>query len=422
MEPYIILLSCLGVIILALAWLPVFLSRLPLSLPILCVAFGFILFSLPELGPAPSPFDYPELTERLTELLVIIALMGAGLKMNQPLGWRTWRLTWRLLAITMPLSIVGMVCLGWWMLELTAAAAILLGAVLAPTDPVLASDVQLGPPGSEEVDEVRFSLTSEAGLNDGLAFPFTNLAIALAISGSVSGSWWFEWLGVAVLWEIVAGIAGGYMIGHALGTLVFRLPEHSQIAQTGTGFVALGVTLVAYGLTELIHGYGFLAVFVAALTLRAKERSHHYHKKLHDFSEEMERLLLMVLLVLFGGTIAGNLLAPLTWNNLIAALIILLVIRPLAGIIGLIGSGLPWEERLVISFFGIRGIGSFYYLAYALNHVYFFDAKSLWAVTGLVVLMSIVLHGVVTTPIMKYLDLKRRPNPDAALNDGAGAR
>jgi NhaP-type Na+/H+ or K+/H+ antiporter len=385
-----------------------FLRHLPLSLPILFVAFGFCLFNLPGLGPAPSPFQYPELTERLTELLVIIALMGAGLKMNRPVGWRSWMLTWRLLAITMPLSIAGMAWLGWWKLELTAAAALLLGAVLAPTDPVLASDVQLGPPGSEEEDEVRFSLTSEAGLNDGLAFPFTHLAIALAVSGTTSGTLLVEWFSVAVLWEIAAGIAGGFLIGQALGTLLFRLPEDTQIAQTGTGFVALGVTFLAYGLTELIHGYGFLAVFIAALTLRAKERSHHYHKKLHDFSEEIERLLLMVMLVLFGGTIAGNLLEPLTWNAILVALLFLFLIRPLAGIIGLIGSRLPWEERLVISFFGIRGMGSIYYLAFALTHVDFLDAKSLWAIVSLVILMSILLHGVVTTPIMHYLDLNRR--------------
>jgi NhaP-type Na+/H+ or K+/H+ antiporter len=409
MDPYIILLSCLGVVILALAWLPTFLRHLPLSLPILFVVFGFCLFKLPGFDPAPSPFQYPELTERLTELVVIISLMGAGLKINRPVGWRRWMLTWRLLAITMPLSIAGMVWLGWWALEMTAAAALLLGAVLAPTDPVLAADVQLGPPGSDQEDEVRFCLTSEAGLNDGLAFPFTHLAIVVAVSGSLSEPL-LEWFAIDVVWRMVAGIAGGLVIGYLSAVLAFRLPEHNQIAQTGTGFVALGVTFLAYGVTELIQGYGFLAVFVAALTLRAKERSHHYHRKLHDFSEEMERLLMMVLLVLFGGALAGDLLAALTWKDMLVAFMFLFVIRPLAGIISLLGSGLPWRERLVISFFGIRGIGSLFYLAFALNHVYFLDAKPLWAVVGLVVLLSILLHGVVTTPIMGLLDLKRQPH------------
>lgn len=143
---YIVLLTCLGLLILAVAWLPTLLRQLPLSLPIICVAFGFALFSIPGTGAEPDLLEHPHLTERLTELIVIVALMGAGLKLNRPVGWRSWIITWRLLAITMPLSIAGIALLGWWGLGLAPAAALLLGAVLAPTDPVLASDVQVGPP------------------------------------------------------------------------------------------------------------------------------------------------------------------------------------------------------------------------------------------------------------------------------------
>jgi hypothetical protein len=139
------------------------LRQLPLSLPIICVAFGFALFSIPGTGAEPDLLEHPHLTERLTELIVIVALMGAGLKLNRPPGWQSWIITWRLLAITMPLSIAGIALLGWWGLGLAPAAALLLGAVLAPTDPVLASDVQVGPPHDPEEDDVRFSLTSEAG-------------------------------------------------------------------------------------------------------------------------------------------------------------------------------------------------------------------------------------------------------------------
>jgi NhaP-type Na+/H+ or K+/H+ antiporter len=180
-DPYIVFLACLGLIILAVSWLPLLLRDLPLSLPILCVAFGFVAFSLPGVSAAVDPLDQPVITERVCELVVIIALLGAGLKIDRRVGWRRWATTWRLLAVAMPLSILGIAFLGWWLVELSAAAAVLLGAVLAPTDPVLASDVQVGPPGSGEEDEVRFSLTSEAGLNDGLAFPFVSLAVAMAV-------------------------------------------------------------------------------------------------------------------------------------------------------------------------------------------------------------------------------------------------
>lgn len=198
MNWYIVLLACLGLLILAVAWLPAYLRRLPMSLPIACVGFGYALFSIPGAGAGPDLLDHPHLTERLTELVVIVSLMGAGLRLNRGIGWRRWMTAWRLLAITMPLTIVAVAVLGWWALGLAPAAAMLLGAVLAPTDPVLASEVQVGPPDEADEDEVRFGLTSESGLNDGLAFPFVNLAIAMAASGAAPGLWTLEWLAVDV--------------------------------------------------------------------------------------------------------------------------------------------------------------------------------------------------------------------------------
>lgn len=420
MNWYIVLLTCLGLLILAVAWLPPFLRQLPLSLPIICVGFGFALFSIPGTGVAPDLLKHPHLTERLTELIVIVALMGAGLKLNRSPGWRSWIITWRLLAITMPLSIAGIALLGWWGLGLGPAAALLLGAVLAPTDPVLASSVQVGPPHDPREDEVRFSLTSEAGLNDSLAFPFVNLAVALAlhgtaVGGTAVGAWTLEWLAVDVAWKIAAGLVVGLLVGQALGVLIFRYLERAHLPESGDTLVAVGITLLAYGLTELAHGYGFLAVFIAALALRRWERSHHYRTRLHEFAEQIERLLMMVLLVLFGGAVSGGLLAPVTWPIALAGLACLLLVRPLAGLIGLAGSGRPLDERLAISFFGIRGVGSFYYLAYAYNVAEFgTEAELLFAVVGFVVLVSIVLHGVTSTPTMRYLERRWQAEETAA--------
>ena len=317
-------------------------------------------------------------------------------------------MTWRLLAIAMPLSIIGIVLVGHWLLGLSAAAALLLGAALAPTDPVLAADVQVGPPRSGKEDEVRFTLTAEAGLNDGLAFPFVNLAVALAAHGGSWGAWTLDWLGVDVLWKLGAGVAVGWAAGAALGWLTFRVPNRAGLSRTGEGFVALGITFLVYGLTELAHGYGFLAVFVAALAIRAAERQHDYHERLHDFADQIERLLMMALLVLFGGALAGGLLAPLTWTGAAAGLLFVFLVRPAAGLASLAGSPHPLRERAAIAFFGIRGLGSFYYLAYALNEVRFVGAEELWAVLGFTVLLSILLHGTTVTPAMKHLDRRRR--------------
>jgi sodium/hydrogen antiporter len=411
MEPYIVVIAGFGAIVLLTAWLPLLLKELPLSLPIICVGIGYGLFLLPLPGAKPLPMEYPELTERATELVVIIALMGAGLKLDRPFGWGRWVPTWRLLGPTMILSIIGIAALAHMVLGFDLPSSILIGAVLAPTDPVLASDVQVGPPnsGHDEEDEVRFALTSEAGLNDGLAFPFVNLAIALAGLVSLSDTAWIaDWVLVDVLWKLGAGVAVGWVCGRVLGWLIFRIPNRAKLSRTGDGFVALGVTCLTYGLTEMAHGYGFLAVFVAALSLRAVERHHDYHERLHDFIEQSERLVMMVLLVLFGGAIASGLFAPLDWNAVLFAVGALLIVRPLAGWIGLLGFPGSRFERGVMAFYGIRGIGSAYYLAYAFNAEVFEGAAYIWAVVGLVVLVSIVMHGVTVTPCMTYLERTRK--------------
>lgn len=416
MDSYIAALVCIGLLILLVAWLPMVLKELPLSLPIVCVLFGFGLFQIPVLR-FPGPLEYPLATERLTELIVLVALMGAGLKLDRPLGWRSWMITWRLLGITMPLSIAAIALIGWGALGLAVPEAVLLGAALAPTDPVLASDVQVGPPRSGEEDEVRFSLTSEAGLNDGLAFPFVHLAVAMALaSGPEPGAWTLEWLGIDVVWKLAAGIGVGWLVGKALGYVTFHVPNRARLARSGDGFVSLGITLVAYGVTELAHGYGFLAVFVAAVALRHEERAHDYHETLHDFVEQTERLLMMALLVLFGGALARGLLAPLGWADALAAAVVLLAVRPAAGFVGLLGSGMPRHEQAVIGFFGIRGMGSFYYLAYALNAANFAQPERLWALVGFIVLVSIVVHGTTVTPVMRRLDSARtRPGEQLGL-------
>jgi len=410
MDPYVVVLAGFGAVVLLTAWLPMLLKELPLSLPIFCVGLGAVLFSVPQVpGVAPHPQEHLGIAERLTEFVVLIALMGAGLKLDRPLAWVSCMLTWRLLGLAMPLTILALAVLAHVLLGVGAATAILLAASLAPTDPVLASDVQVGPPGEGLEDEVRFTLTSEAGLNDGLAFPFVNLAIALALASQTGEPWLMRWLTVDLVWKLVAGLAVGWIVGRILGWLTFRLPNRAKLSRTGDGFVALGITCLAYGLTEMVHGYGFLAVFVAAVGLRAAERNSKYHEKLHDFTEQLERLLMMVLLVMFGGAIAdGGLFRALTWEAVIFALLAIFVVRPLSGWLSLLGGEQRFDEKAVISFFGIRGLGSGYYLAYGLGHAVFEQPELLWATTGLIVLVSILLHGITVTPVMRHLDSQRQ--------------
>ena len=409
-EAYIVVLTGMGFLIALVAWLPLVLMRLPLSLPIVCVAIGAALFSFVHVSPQLSPLEFPQIAERMTEFVVIIALMGAGLKIDTKFSLRRWAVTWRLIAITMPLSIAAITLLGAWA-GLPWVAALLLGASLAPTDPVLAADVQVGPPKSGEEDEVRFGLTSEAGLNDGLAFPFVNLAIALSLAATSGEPWLLNWLTYSVIWEIGGGVAGGWLVGRIFGWLTFKVPGESQLAKTGDGLIAIAATFVSYGLTEMIHCYGFLAVFVTALTLRQAHRQHEFHRELHDLTEQVERVAMMVLLIFFGGVLVNGLLATVRWADIGVAAATLLIIRPVAGLIGLVGLKAATSEKLTLAFFGIRGVGSFYYLAYALNHATFDEAERLWGIVGLIVFMSILLHGLTVTPVMRLLDRSHGRDP-----------
>ncbi len=404
------LLALFGGITLLTAWLPLVVKQLPLSVPILCIAIGIALGLTPLAESLPAnPLESPDLTKRLTEFVVIVALMGAGLKLDRPMGWRRWMLAWRLLGIAMPLTIAGIAVLGWAVLDLPPASALLLGAALASTDPVLASDVQVGPPSEGMEDEVRFALTAEAGLNDGLSFPFVYLAIALALfQGQEGGGWLKDWVLMDVAWRLSAGVGIGLLAGRCLGYLIFRLPESARLSRSGDGFAVLGVTCLTYGLTELVHGYGFLAVFIAALALRASEREHDYHADLHSFAEQVERLVMMVLLVCFGLAMAeGTIFGTLNWPVVAVAVAILLVVRPVTAGISLIGARLQRREATVIAFFGVRGLGSFYYLAFALGVADFEQPRVLWVTVCLVVLMSVVLHGVTVTPVMRLMDRMR---------------
>lgn len=412
-DPYIVALTGGGILIAMVAWLPLALKRLPLSLPIICVAIGAALFSTPHLPLEPLPTLYPEVTERFTEFVMIIALMGAGLKIDRLFNFRHWNVTWRLLAITMPLSIGAILLLGIW-IGLPVVAALLLAASLAPTDPVLASDIQVGPPKSGGEDLVRFGLTSEAGLNDGFAFPFVHLAIALCLAAATGEPWLADWLTYNVFWEISVGVVGGWLVGRAFGWLTFHMPSDTRLAKTGDGMIAIAATFVSYGVTEMLQSYGFLSVFVTALAIRHAHRDHDFQRDMHDLTEQVERLAMMVLLLLFGGALVSGVLSPLGWSDVFLALAILLIVRPLAGLIGMIGFQAPMREKLTLSFFGIRGVGSIYYLAYGFNHAPFEGAERLWSIVGLIVLFSVLLHGLTVTPIMRRLDVSRGRDPDAS--------
>lgn len=415
-ETYDLALLLFGLATLGVVALPRLLHEHQVSFPLVFLTLGAAVFWLPlPFEPIDAPAN-PLLVERVTELTLIVALMGIGLKIDRPFSWRAWAATWRLLAITMPLTILGGALLGSWLVGLPVAAALLLGTTMAPTDPVLASDVQSGEPlQTEEEDRVRFGLTSEAGLNDGLAFPFVNAAIAVALASGINAAVVGQWVAIAVGLKLSVGVVAGLLLGRAVAWLVFqRTLGRTELAQTSEGLVALAVTFLTYGIAEWAQGYGFLAVFVAGLTIRHYEREHEYHQVLHRFTDQTECLLLAVFLILLGGAIVDGLLDGITWQMATVACLILLVVRPLTTAIAFLGHRGDWRETALLGFFGIRGVGSMFYLAFAVEQATFGRERDLWAIVGLVVVLSLVLHGLTATPFMQRFDRWRRQQPPPA--------
>ncbi|WP_185443122.1 cation:proton antiporter [Kribbella qitaiheensis] len=404
-----------GAALLVGAILPRLLRRYAISAPIAFVGAGLLLGLAVDRSHL-SPIAEPGLTKHLAELTILIALMGVGLAIDRPIGWQRWRTTWRLLLIAMPACIAAVAGAGW-LLGLAPATALLLGAVLAPTDPVLASDVQVQGPSTgegaepEEDDEVRFALTSEAGLNDALAFPFVYAAVFAATKGAI-GDWGIEWLAWDLAGRTLIGIAVGAGAGRLLGKMAFGAPSRTfRLADSREPVLALAMTLGVYGLTQVLHGYGFLAVFVAALTLRAAERGHDFHAELHSFIEELEHILTWGILLLLGVAITGGILKPLTVTGVVIGVALVLVIRPLTAWVALQRTPLRRSERWVTAAFGVRGVGSVYYLAYA-GPEFRADLPWLWATVAFTVVLSVLVHGVAATPLMRMLDLRRGGDQD----------
>lgn len=424
MDPKIIFYITFGLALLGLTWLPHIKGSRFINVPLLYFFLALLLFSqslgLPDLNPISNK-THTIVAEYLTEIIVIVSLAGAGLAIDRTFRLRGWQLTWRLLAITMPLSIAGAALLGHWLLGMPLADAILLGACLAPTDPVMASSVQVGPPNEGGEDPVRFGLTTEAGLNDGLAFPFIYLALGVAEHGGKLGPWLFKWTAYELSYKVAMGVIVGIAVGWLLGHYAFRVSDETVQEETREGLFVTAAIFLSYGLAEALHGYGFLAVFAAAVAGRQNvDKGHAYHQKPYQFATQLERIFAGLLLLALGGFVATANVPLLSWSNVLFAVLFIVVVRPLSGFVGLIGKKMGGLEGLAIAFLGIRGFGSFYYLAYAQNNVAdgssFNDISLLWGVVTLTVLVSLFAHGNTATLALKWLDLRyyhrRKRTPD----------
>jgi NhaP-type Na+/H+ or K+/H+ antiporter len=419
-----------GVLLVVMALSGSVLARLPLSTAMLYLLVGMAVspWGLDLVGADSS--KHSKLLETLTEIVVLISLFSAGLKLSSALSDRRWLLPLRLAVVSMIVTVLAIAAVGYTLLGLSLGAAILLGGILAPTDPVLASDVQVHTPGDR--DKLRFALTGEGGLNDGTAFPFVMLGLGLLGLHDL-GQFGWRWIAIDVVWGVACGISVGAGLGLAIGRMVLFLRREHQEAVGLDDFLALGLVALSYGVALMFKGYGFLAVFAAGVALRhlvqqqtsqpaaskkaveqaaaepdttaaeqvAVDPQHAPAYMVHavlGFNEQLERIGEVTVVIAIGA-----LLWAVDWHDAVWWFVplLLLVIRPLSVALGLSGSAASGNQRMLIGWFGIRGIGSLYYLMYAINHgLPTALADQLTSLTLSVVVASIVVHGISVTPLM----------------------
>lgn len=423
--------TLVGMLLILMALSATVLARLPLSTALLYLLVGVAVSPLGFGLASPDPDQHTVLLEHLTEVVVVVSLFTAGLKLSPGLTDRSWLLPLRLALTSMLITVAAIAALGYFLLGLSVGAAILLGAILAPTDPVLASDVQVTKAGDR--DRLRFALTGEGGLNDGTAFPFVMLGLGLLGLHEIGAGGW-RWIAVDVLWATAAGLGIGALLGVIVGQLVLYLRrEHTQAVGLDD-FLALGLIGLSYGVALLLHAYGFLAVFAAGVALRHLEQSQAHgpaksgmeavvqtalepartlvevataddhgaparmSQALLGFNEQLDRIGEVAIVITIGA-----LLWAVEWDyaRWWFVPLLLLLVRPLAVALGLAGSRSSGHQRWLIGWFGIRGIGSLYYLMYAINKGLDPElADMLTALTLSVVVTSVVVHGISVTPLM----------------------
>lgn len=416
LDIYNFLLLAAGLIALLAATIPVIMEKKFITPPIIYLLIGIGIFFLFDASDV-EPLQHMETIRRITEFVVIIALTNAGLKIQKPFEWNTWKFSVRLLVIAMPITIVAAAYLGWWIIGLAPATAMLFGALISPTDPVLASQLQTSQPSKEDTSTIKLGLTSEAGMNDGLAFPFTYFAIMAAQEGMDVSEWFGEWLVTYVVLKMVIALVIGALCGRLLFHVVFSLRPAAELTKISRGILSLTLTLLPYALTEIMNGYGFVAVFVAACVFSKYEKHHKHMDSLHDFNEEVESLVVTFLFIMTGIFIAFNYERLFELRIIAVAVLMVFVVRPIAGYLSLIKTNLIPFQKFVLSFYGIRGIGSVFYLAYAFTSAKFEDASDLIGVTMVTIFLSVLVHGISARWVQKKIE-QYNPEEKEQIHEG----
>ncbi|QHG18579.1 sodium:proton antiporter [Nostoc sp. ATCC 53789] len=409
---YIIDLFVIGLLLLMVTLGSGWIARLPLSFAIIYLIVGIFLgpyaFGLIQLR-RDEVFN-AELLEKITELVVIISVFSCGLRIVRPLRLGVWDITVRLIVFLMPISIFALAVVGKLFLGMSWGEAILLGAILAPTDPVLASEVQLT--DINDQDELRFGLTSEGGLNDALAFPFVYFGLH-ALKDDNWGNWFKQWIAVDLIWAIAVGIIMGIVVAKSIVWIENKIQKRRPADKLMEDFIAISTILITYSLTEMVNGYGFLAVFVAGLVVQRSYKNPEKPLAQLEFIEQVEKLLEVGTILLLGSILLLKPILNYAMQSLLVIILLFLIIRPIGVWISTIGKRpldsrrrtFHAETRWLFGWFGIRGVGSLYYLAYAFgNGLKGEAAEQIAWITYTTIVASVIIHGISATPLMKWYE------------------
>jgi sodium/hydrogen antiporter len=409
---YILDLLIIGLLLLVVTLGSGWITRLPLSFALIYLLVGIFLGSegLGMIQLRENNVFNAKVLERLTEFVVIISVFSCGLKIIHPMRLRVWNITARLIGFLMPFSILGLAIVGRLFLGMNWGEGILLGAILAPTDPVLASEVQLT--DTNDKDELRFGLTSEGGLNDALAFPFVYFGI-YAIQDNNWHNWFKNWLLIDLIWAIASAIVMGFLVAKVIVLVDEKIQKKRVVDELMEDFIAISAILITYSLTETINGYGFLAVFVAGLIIQDSYRNPHKPMAQLEFIERLEKLLEVGTILLLGSILLWQPMFNYASQSLIVIVFLFLVIRPVGAWLSTIGQrplhshrrSFHPATRLLFGWFGIRGVGSLYYLAYAFSHGLKGEvSEQISWITYTTIVASVVVHGISATPLMNWYE------------------
>jgi NhaP-type Na+/H+ or K+/H+ antiporter len=399
----------IGAVLVVTALAETAVRRLPLSPALVYLLCGW-LAAATATPPLPE-LDLPRhagLLRVLSEIAVLLSLFAVGLKIRIAATWTAWKVPVLLASSGLLWSVALATLAAWLILPLSWPMALLLAAVLAPTDPVLASDVQIR--NDNDRDGLRVSLSAEGALNDGTAMPIVMLALGLLGLHEI-GDGGLRWLLVDLLWAVLAGTLLGIACGRSLGWAL-RRRLRAGVETDWDELLYLGAIALTYGLALVLHASAFLAVFAAGATLLRQHPAASpdpeavpLGQQLQAFGARCERLVEVLMVLLIGAA-----LTYVRWSAAVLAfaLLMLLAVRPLSVLLGLPPRALPPAQRRLVAWFGIRGVGSLLYLAMALEQgLAAADAQLLVSACLACIALSIGLHGVSATPLMNIYQRRR---------------